>query len=669
MGRIGRSEWKATSRWLPLFLAVAFAACPDATRAGDGDTAAGAIWSGAYVGGHVGYGRGRASPSLSGLVIPGSVGFGSLSGGLGLGYNWQFANGMVAGIETDLSFMDSHPGNDVIWAGVAGQGIVAESINYLGSLRARLGHAQDNWLIYITGGFAWAGSEMTRASAPGADDNVDRQRLRGGWSAGGGIAYAFAAPWSLRAEVLYYKFDSASVTFPGGPSYASHFDLWTARVGLDYRFGAGADGAAAIRAPDTGVDAPNWEIHAQSTYILQGYPRFRSPYVGANSLTPWPQAKSTWTTGAFIGVKLWEGGEVHINPELPQGFGLNGTVGVAGFPNGEAQKSDFLYPHFNLARLYLRQTFGFGGEQETFKSEYGQMSGKQDVTRLTVQVGRFAVHDLFDTNSYANDPRTDFLNWSIWAAGAFDYPADRLGYTYGAALDFNQQQWALRAGYFLIGKESNSSNFDMALFRRGGYVAEFEQRYSLLSRPGVIRLIGWMNESLSGGYRDAIALAATVPGLDINNAIVDTRRGRSKFGYVVNWEQAVTDDVGVFARWSWNNGRNEISAFTDIDASLSGGVVIKGTSWGRADDRIGLAGAVNGISKDHRDFLAAGGLGILVGDGRLNYGHETVLEAYYAARVAKDVTATADYQLVVNPGYNRDRGPVSVFSARLRWER
>jgi len=419
---------------------------------------------------------------------------------------------------------------------------------------------------------------------------------------------------------------------------------------------------------DAGLAMPDWEIHAQSTYILQGYPRFRSPYVGANSLAPWPQTKSTWTTGAFVGVKVWEGGEIHVNPELPQGFGLSGTVGAAGFPNGEAQKSDFSYPHFNMARAYLRQTFGFGGEQETVAGGYGQMAGKQDVSRLTLQVGRFAVHDLFDTNSYASDPRTDFLNWSIWAAGAFDYPADRLGYTYGAALDFNQKHWALRAGYFLIGDVPNSSNFDMALFRRGGYVAEFEQRYALLSRPGAVRLIGWVNESFSGGYRDALALAFATPGLDINDAIVDTRRGRGTFGYVVNWEQAVSDDVGVFARWSWNSGRSEISAFTDIDASLSGGLVVKGTSWGRADDRIGLAGAVNGLSRDHRDFLAAGGLGILVGDGRLTYGHERILEAYYAARIAKDVTVTADYQLIVNPGYNRDRGPVSVLSARLRWE-
>jgi high affinity Mn2+ porin len=492
--------------------------------------------------------------------------------------------------------------------------------------------------------------------------------LRGGWVAGGGIDYAFAAPWSLRAEVLYYNFADANLRFSGGPSYASRFDLWTARLGLNYRFGDAA-GTTSRAVSNSAPASLNWEIHGQSTYILQGYPRFRSPYVGANSLTPWPQAKSTWTTGAFIGVTMWEGAEVHFNPELLQGFGFNGTAGLAGFSNGEAQKSDFLYPHLNISRLYLRQTFGFGGEQETFESEYGQMAGKQDVSRLTVQIGRFAVHDLFDTNSYANDPRTDFLNWSIWAAGAFDYPADRLGYTYGAAAELNQKHWAWRAGYFLIGNEPNASNVDMALFKRGGYVTEYEQRYSLFGKPGKVRLIGWMHETFSGGYRDALALAAATPGLDINDAIADTRRGRGKLGYVVNWEQAVTDDIGAFMRWSWNNGRNEISAFTDIDASLSGGLVIKGTAWGRADDRIGLGGAINGISGDHRDFLSAGGLGILVGDGQLNYGHEKILETYYAARVAKDLVATADYQLIVNPGYNRDRGPVSVFSARLRWER
>jgi high affinity Mn2+ porin len=275
---------------------------------------------------------------------------------------------------------------------------------------------------------------------------------------------------------------------------------------------------------------------------------------------------------------------------------------------------------------------------------------------------------VFDQNAYAQDPRVDFLNWSIWAAGAFDYPADRVGLTYGAVAELNQKHWAVRAGYFLVGREPNSNNFDPLLFRRGGYVAELETRYDLWGRAGKFRVTGWMHQSFAGSYREAVDLAMLNPGLDPTDAIVTTRRSRGKFGYVLNLEQSVTDDVGVFARWSWNNGRSEISAFTDIDASLAFGTSVKGTAWHRPDDRIGLAGAVNTLSKDHRDYIAAGGLGVLVGDGRLDYRPETIAEAYYAYALAKDVSLTFDYQFMLNPAYNADRGPISFFAGRLHAE-
>jgi high affinity Mn2+ porin len=293
------------------------------------------------------------------------------------------------------------------------------------------------------------------------------------------------------------------------------------------------------------------------------------------------------------------------------------------------------------------------------------MAGKKDISRVTVQVGKFAVHDAFDGNSYSSDPREHFLNWALWAAGAFDYAADRVGLGYGVMAELNQKDWAVRAGYFLVGTEPNSNQFDTNLGKRGGYVAEYERRFSIASQPGKLRVTGFVNEAFSGSYRDALDLVAINPGLDPTDAIVQSRRGRMKYGYSVNIEQAITGDLGVFGRWSWNNGKSEIMAFTDIDASLSGGAVLKGTSWGRPDDKVGLGGAVNGISRDHRDYLAAGGLGILIGDGALNYRHERILETYYAIGLYKDMSLTFDYQLLVNPAYNADRGPVSIVAARL----
>jgi high affinity Mn2+ porin len=266
------------------------------------------------------------------------------------------------------------------------------------------------------------------------------------------------------------------------------------------------------------------------------------------------------------------------------------------------------------------------------------------------------------------DPREDFMNWSIWAAGAFDYPADRIGLGYGAVAELNEKYWAVRAGYFLAANEPNANEFDMQLFKRGGYVTELETRYSLFSREGKFRVGIWADTYFSGSYSEAVDLTLLNPGLDPTDAIALTRKGRTKYGYYLNFEQAVTDDIGVFGRWSWNDGKNEISAFTDIDTSLSLGASIKGTSWGRPNDRIGLAGAINGLSQDHRNYLAVGGLGILIGDGQLNYRPERIIETFYALNVINGVTLTFDYQFMMNPADNADRGPISFFSGRLHGE-
>jgi high affinity Mn2+ porin len=220
----------------------------------------------------------------------------------------------------------------------------------------------------------------------------------------------------------------------------------------------------------------------------------------------------------------------------------------------------------------------------------------------------------------------------------------------------------LRGGYFLMGAESNSNNFDTLVGRRGQYVAELETRYSLFSRPGKLRTIGWVSSAFSGSYRETLDNPA------LGTDIAATRTGRLKYGYVFNVEQAISDDIGVFGRWSWNNGKTEIMSFTDIDASLSLGTSIKGSTWGRPDDTVGIAGAINAISRDHRDFLAAGGLGPLIGDGQLNYRKERILETYYAFALTRQLTLTADYQFITNPAFNADRGPVHVFSGRFHGE-
>ena len=618
-------------------------------------------WTGFYIGAHAGFGRGASSAVLSDPAITASSGsFGGVIGGVQAGYNVQLSSGIVLGAEADITFPNYLASNSIAALLATPRSDVVEQLDYAGSLRGRIGYASGHWLAYATGGLAWAGERFVNTPAIGSEEKELNVRL--GWAAGAGVEYAFAPHWSLRLEYLYSRFEQADIRFPSVTQISSSLDLQSIRVGLNRKFDGMGSSNFAPRTSLTDPESDRWEIHGQTTYLPQGYPRFRALYTGTNSLTPAPQAQATWSNSLYLNARLWEGGEVYYNPELLQGFGLNDTVGAGGFPSGEAQKSNFPYPHYNTSRLFLRQTFGFGGEQEELASGPGQLSGKVDVSRLTVQAGKFAVLDVFDGNSYAKDTRKDFMNWSMWAPGAFDYSADKVGLTYGATAELNQKQWALRSGYFLMQSVSNANNFDAKVFERGTYALELETRFSLFNQPGKLRTIAWLNSAFSGSYRETLNNPA------FNLDIAQTRTGRIKYGYVVSLEQALTDEVGVFGRWSWNDGKTEIMAFTDIDASLSLGASIKGTRWGRPDDVVGIGGAINALSRDHRDFIAAGGLGVLIGDGQLNYRRERILESYYAFALNKQLTLTGDYQLITNPAYNADRGPVHVFSGRLHGE-
>jgi high affinity Mn2+ porin len=618
-------------------------------------------WTGFYIGAHTGYGGGTSSAVLADpATLATGNHFSGVIGGVQVGYNVRLPSGLLLGVEADLSFPNYLNSNSVVSSLTSARSDVTEQWDYVGTARGRIGYSSGPWLTYTTGGLAWAGERFLNTPAVGSDEKHINARV--GWAAGAGVEYAFAPHWSVRLEYLYSRFERADVRFPSGTQYSSTLDFQSLRVGLNRKVDWPGSNSWTPKTALTDPESDRWEIHGQTTYLPQAYPGFRALYTGTNSLTPAPQAQATWSNSLFLNVRLWEGGEVYYNPELLQGFGLNDTVGVAGFPSGEAQKSNFPYPHYNTSRLFLRQTFGFGGEQEDLSSGSSQLANKVDVSRLTLQAGKFSVLDVFDGNSYAKDTRKDFMNWSIWAPGAFDYAADKLGLTYGATAELNQKQWALRAGYFLMDAVSNSNSFDTRIFQRGTYALELETRYSLFSQPGKLRTIAWLNSAYSGSYRETLDNPAFNPDIAL------TRKGRIKYGYVFSLEQALTDEIGLFGRWSWNDGKTEIMAFTDIDASLSLGLSIKGTKWGRPDDVIGIGGAINALSRDHRDFIAAGGLGVLIGDGALNYRRERILETYYAYALNKQLTLTADYQFITNPAYNADRGPVHVFSGRFHGE-
>ncbi len=622
-------------------------------------------WSGFYLGAHFGYGDGSFGPGANSLPAQGvflpSTPTG-LIGGYQAGYNRQFSNHLVLGVEVDASFtsptdtarLTSEPFHT--------------SFDYFATARGRVGYAVGTWLPYATAGLAWGRTKLNLNDVNGdLISSTPRDHL--GWTAGAGVEFAVGGNWTAKAEYAYLDLmrQTYDLGSAGLPNANVDPKIHTFKLGMNYRLGD-----APAWSPSTPVmakgalqESTDWNVHGQTTFIATGYPSFRSPYQGTNSLFGGAQARETFTTTAFLGWRLWEGGEFYFNPELAQGFGFNGTLGLAGFPNGEAQKAGGAYPRIRPQRYYFRQTLGLGGEQEDVPDAANQLAGKRDIDRITLTVGRFAIGDFFDGNSYAKDPRADFMNWAMWSSAAYDFPADLPGYTRGAIVEVNRKDWAVRAGLFQVPSAPNS---DILNFKTGGAVVEFEERHQIFDQPGKLRVGAFFNRGNTGNYRGALAIEATDPVLDINDVMSSIRRASDKYGFYVNGEQQILNDVGIFARASWNDGQNEILSFTDIDRSVSAGVSVKGSHWGRANDTIGLGGAINGLSSAHRDFLAAGGNGLLIGDGRLNYGTERVLETYYAYAIDKNFTFTADYQLIANPAYNKDRGPVSIFSGRLHGE-
>ena len=408
----------------------------------------------------------------------------------------------------------------------------------------------------------------------------------------------------------------------------------------------------------------DWALHGQVTNVTQSHPRFTSPYSGTNSLIANGRTEETTDITLYAGVRLWRGAEFWINPEIDQGFGLSNTVGMAGFPSGEAYKIGANVPYPRLPRVFLRQVIPLSGELVKMESSANQLAGSKAANNVTLTIGKFSVTDIFDTNTYAHDPRGDFLNWSIIDAGAFDYAADAWGFTYGAAAEWTQDAWTLRGGVFQLSKVPNGKivNVDFSQYM---LVTELEQRYQMRGHPGKAKLLAFVNRGRMGAYRDALQLAQ-LAGDTPDTGLV--RRFASRPGVTINLEQELAPDLGMFLRASLNNGTKEAYEFTEINRSISGGLSLKGGRWGRDDDTFGLAGVVNGLSSDARRYFANGGIGILIGDGGQTYGAEKVLETYYSMRVNRHVTLAVNYQHVNNPAYNRDRGPVSIFGVRAHAE-
>jgi high affinity Mn2+ porin len=404
----------------------------------------------------------------------------------------------------------------------------------------------------------------------------------------------------------------------------------------------------------------------QTTYVWQAKPAFAAPYNGPNSLSPDRERGYTFSATAYLGVRPWRGGEFYWNPELVQGQPLSRLVGLGGLTNGEAQKGAGANPTLYQARAFLRQTWDLGGGHEQVESDLNQLAGRVDRRRLSLTIGNLGVIDVFDRNQYAADPRTRLLNWSFLTHGAFDYAANSRGYSWGAALEWFHDDWAVRAGRFLLPVAPNNQALDWGAARHHGDQAEIEHSHELAQRPGKVRLLVFRNRAVMSRYEDALAAAAatgTTPDIDA----VRTRE-HSKVGFGLAIEQELRPGLGVWARVNRSDGQSETYAFTTIDNAVAGGVLLKGSSWGRSQDSVALGVARNGLSRVHQRYLAAGGLDFFIGEGRLNYRAEQIVEAYYTLGVTKHAALSLDWQYVRHPAYNADRGPVNVYGIRVHAE-
>jgi high affinity Mn2+ porin len=395
--------------------------------------------------------------------------------------------------------------------------------------------------------------------------------------------------------------------------------------------------------------------HFQLTVIQQAHPSFNAKYSGQNSLLPTAENLLSITSTLFLGSRLWRGGEIYFNPEMVGGNGFSSTTGIAGFPNGEMYRVDNPAPKMFIARLFLRQHFALGDDMESVDPDQNQIPGPIPKSRVTVSVGKFSLTDVFDDNRYSHDPRTQFLNWALWSGAAWDYAADTRGYDWGIITEFHLPSWIVNFGAVMVPTYANGPYFDHNIGKAYSLNVEIVRPYMIGELGGRLHLIGFLNHAAMGNYRRAIDMglqAGRAPDID------QTGSSSSKYGFVLSLEQDIGNTLGLFTRFSWNDGHTETWAFTEIDRSFEIGITMRGDAWGRNGDNAGLAYALNALSPDHRSYLESGGYGFIIGDGALNYAPEQIAEAYYSARLFPSFHLTCDFQLVVNPAYNRDRGPV-----------
>jgi carbohydrate-selective porin OprB len=411
-------------------------------------------------------------------------------------------------------------------------------------------------------------------------------------------------------------------------------------------------------------------ISGQANFISQYHPGFHSPYSGKNSLSAEAQDATSRVLTLFTGLRLTSTSELICDVQETGGNGLGAALGVAGFPNLDVVRNPSLSKAPYIARLMWHQIIPLGHARTPSDRNPFSLFSVLPERRIEIRFGKFSMVDFLDLNSYGTDSNFQFMNWTVDNAGTYDYAADTRGFTFGAIAEYHHnRRVVVRFAEALMPKVANGIHLDADLSRARAENFELELRGKVVRRQpdAVLRLLTFMNHANMGDYQTAIDnfLAGLTPIPEITAHPLQTT---VKYGFGVNFEQPLNDWMGVFGRWGWNEGEHESYAYTEVDATDEIGLGASGKKWRRRFDRAGLAIVTNGISRDHQEYLALGGDGFLLGDGRLNYGRENIVETYYTMHVWRGFYPSFDFQYIDHPGYNRDRGPVFVPSLRLHLE-
>ena len=662
-------------------------------------------WAGLYLGASLGAaiplhggerlraGAGYAAPAFDLYPLPATRP--GIAVGAQTGYNWQ-KGVFVWGFETELSFLDGRRGPTGLYAAAPAAPpfftlASHSSANFFATIRGRIGFAHDRTLFYLTGGVAAGGARGPAELAIGGATLTApwSQSSRMKYALGAGVEQALSDEWSARFEYLFLNQSLNTQIFSDGAEslYGARVrnETHLLRFGLNYHFGAKnqIDEPLTYGRPDRDSaqeekrdEGPErYSVHAQTTNVLQGYPRFRAHYDGPNSFPSGGKANFGSTTNLFLGLRLWEGGAVYLNPEIDAGYGLANSLGAAAYVNGAVAKVGRAAPYMRFQRYFLRQIVGLDGDEkesdpdqgshsEVLESTQNQISGLVDKDRVIVTLGKFAVGDVFDDNVYAHDPTTGFLNFAFNTMGALDYAADAWGYTHGLAVEWKQDWWTARAGVFQLSTVPNGLEIEPQLFRQFMGIGELEARYELLGQPGAVKFLFFSDSGYLTRVGEAVDYAFLTGDFPPRYDVL--RRRGVKTGGGINIKQQLTPTLGFFLRASMADGRYETVDYTDVDRQLSMGLVANGALWGRDDDEIGVAGAVSGLHGDRVRYFALGGRSVYIGDGALSYAGEKNMEAYYKLGFGRNIDATFDYQLLVAPAHNAARGPINVFGLRLR---